>query len=318
MKLEVLHVPDCPNLAVMLDRLGQATDLPVSTRVIGAGADAARFGMAGSPTLLIDGIDPFASDPTSYTMSCRLYRDGSGQIVPAPSVQQLRAAILAAGDDQPATPSGVLSAWRARALPLQPVEKAVHQAILRTFATTGRPPTLRDLDTTAAAVPRANGPATAALEALHAADAIRLASDGQIAVAYPFSAAPTRHRVRIGDHATGVDVYAMCAIDALGIAPMLGQNTFIESVDLATGEPIAVTTTSGHTSWEPDTAVTFVGADGGGGPSAECCCDYLNFFTDQHAAHAWIQTHPHIPGQILGQPEAEALATRMFGHLLSD
>ncbi|MGH3546890.1 MAG: organomercurial lyase [Pseudonocardiaceae bacterium] len=35
-------------------------------------------------------------------------------------------------------------------------------------------------------------------------------------MAYPFSAAPTRHRVRL---ATGVDTYAMCVIDALGIPP---------------------------------------------------------------------------------------------------
>jgi len=47
----------------------------------------------------------------------------------------------------------------------------------------------------------------------HDVDEIRPAPDGQITVAYPFSAAPTRHRVRLGDR---VDVYAMCAIDALG------------------------------------------------------------------------------------------------------
>jgi hypothetical protein len=44
----------------MLSRLAQATDLPVTTRLIDTDEDAARFGMAGSPTLLIDGVDPFA------------------------------------------------------------------------------------------------------------------------------------------------------------------------------------------------------------------------------------------------------------------
>lgn len=34
MRLEVLHVPDCPNLPPMLERLAQVTDLPVVTRVI--------------------------------------------------------------------------------------------------------------------------------------------------------------------------------------------------------------------------------------------------------------------------------------------
>jgi hypothetical protein len=104
MKLEVLHVPDCPNLAPMLDRLGQATDLSISTRVIDTDADAARFGMAGSPTLLIDGVNPFSvagnSEERAGTVSCRLYRDDSGRIVTAPSVEQLRAAILDANQPQ--------------------------------------------------------------------------------------------------------------------------------------------------------------------------------------------------------------------------
>jgi hypothetical protein len=97
MKLEVLHVPDCPNLSPMLERLAQVTDLPVVTRVIDSDAEAARFGMAGSPTLLIDGVDPFTSrDQCECGVSCRLYRAENGRIVSAPSVEQLRDAITAA------------------------------------------------------------------------------------------------------------------------------------------------------------------------------------------------------------------------------
>jgi DNA-binding transcriptional MerR regulator len=305
MKLEVLHVPDCPNLPPMLERLAEVTDLPVTTRVIDSDADAATFRMAGSPTLLIDGADPFtAPGQCDCGMSCRLYRDEDGRIVPAPSVQQLRDAVTAAR--RLPAPAEVLSAWRTRALPLNPIEKAVHQAILRTFATTGHPPTASDLDTLAAGSDRH---AVQVLTALHDMDAIRLATDGQIVVAYPFSATPTRHRVRIADH---VDVHAMCAIDALGISAMLGQDTVIQSVDITTGHPVTLTTTAGHTSWEPIGAVVFIGADAGGGPSADCCCDYLNFFADRTAGEAWTSTHPQIPGQILDQDEAEQLGTRLF------
>jgi hypothetical protein len=145
MKLEVLHVPDCPNLPPMLERLGEVTDLPVTTRVIESDLEAAEFGMAGSPTLLINGVDPFgAAGQCECGVSCRLYRDRDGRIVSAPSVVQLRDAITAAG--QPAAPGGVLSAWRTRALPLDPVQRAVQQAILRTFAATGQPPAPGDLD----------------------------------------------------------------------------------------------------------------------------------------------------------------------------
>ncbi|MGC4940014.1 alkylmercury lyase family protein [Kribbella sp. DT2] len=315
MNLEILHVPDCPNLAPMLQRLAEVTDLPVTTRLIETDADAARYGMAGSPTLLIDGTDPFAADNggCGCGVSCRLYRDETGRIVPAPSIDQLRAAITTA--DSRTAPGEVLSAWRTRAVPLDPVEKAVHQAILRAFVAAGVAPSGPDLDEVVAG----SGRITAdVLSALHDADAIRLNADGQVAVAYPFSADPTRHRVHIADpDGGGVDVYAMCAIDALGIAPMLGRDTRIESVDVTTGQPITVTTRNGRTTWRPEQAVVFIGADAGGGPSADCCCDYLNLFPDYAAAKAWTANHPSVAGQILNQADAEDLATRLFQPLLA-
>jgi hypothetical protein len=93
MRLEVLHVPDCPNLEPLLERLAQVTDLPVVTRVIETDADAARFAMAGSPTLLVDGVDPFAAGG-ECGVSCRLYRDDAGRVVSTPSVEQLRGALI--------------------------------------------------------------------------------------------------------------------------------------------------------------------------------------------------------------------------------
>jgi hypothetical protein len=317
MKLEVLHVPDCPNLPPMLRRLAEVTDLPVTTRLIETDADAARFGMAGSPTLLINGTDPFAEPSDRVdSVSCRLYHDETGKTVPTPSAKQLRDAINAAGGSHqsPPTPAEVSSQWRTRALPLEPAEKAVHQAILRSFAGTGQAPAAGELDELTAG----SGRTTAdLLAALHAVDAIRLTPDGQIAVAYPFSATPTRHRVRIGSPHDGVDVHAMCAIDALGIATMTGNDTLIETIDITTGRPITITTRNGLTHWNPHQAVAFVGAEASGGPSADCCCDYLNLFTDQAAAKTWTETHPHVPGRIITQPEAEALARRLFGHLLT-
>jgi hypothetical protein len=314
MKFEVLHVPDCPNLRPMLDRLAQVTDLPIGTQEVSTDAEAATLGMNGSPTLLIDGIDPFASaDQGACGVACRLYRDQEGRIVPAPSVEQLRGALREAHQSVPERPAlepgEVLSAWRSRAVPLDPVEKAVHQAILRTFATTGRPPAPSDLDAVAA-----GAPVSSVLSALHEADAIRLDPDGEIVVAYPFSTKPTRHRVWI---AARVEVYAVCAIDALGISAMVGQDTRIESVDVTSGAPINVTMAADGVSWEPNQAAVFVGAAAGAGPSAECCCDYLNFFADQAAARAWAVAHPNIRGQILDPAEAVDLGTRLFQPLLA-
>ena len=53
-----------------------------------------------SPTLLIDGADPFAGPDTRASMSCRLYRDAAGRIAGgAPSVEALRQALAEAVHD---------------------------------------------------------------------------------------------------------------------------------------------------------------------------------------------------------------------------
>jgi hypothetical protein len=71
-------------------------------------------------------------------------------------------------------------------------------------------------------------------------DFLCLDEAGQITAAYPFSALPSRHRVRISGEAA---VFAMCAIDALGISAMTGRPVVIESADPHTGEPITVNVT---------------------------------------------------------------------------
>ncbi len=85
MELTVLTVPDCPNAAAFEERLAAA--------LAGRPADA---GMHGSPTLLIDGTDPFAAPGQPPSLSCRLYRDAAGRTGAVPSVQELRR-VLSAG-----------------------------------------------------------------------------------------------------------------------------------------------------------------------------------------------------------------------------
>ena len=96
MHLTVLSVPGCPNTPVLADRLAVVLhgrdDVSVSYEVISDDADAVSWGMHGSPTLLIDGADPFLEPGQPPTLSCRLYRDDSGQTAGAPSVAQIRLA----------------------------------------------------------------------------------------------------------------------------------------------------------------------------------------------------------------------------------
>ena len=99
MELTVLTVPDCPNEPLLEERLAVALAgtrvSSVTRRVIADERDAARWGLRGSPTLLVDGVDPFAGENAAVSMSCRIYRDGRGLPEGAPSVAALRRALTA-------------------------------------------------------------------------------------------------------------------------------------------------------------------------------------------------------------------------------
>jgi Alkylmercury lyase len=131
------------------------------------------------------------------------------------------------------------------------------------------------------------------LRELHERDVIRLDPHGGIRCAYPFSATPTAHLVDIEG---GPSVYAMCAIDALGMSAMLHRDVTIRSTDPRNGRPITVTVHNGHARWTPGSVVVVDGAitTSPGGDccppdtppdalvqaAADRCCGVLNFFTE--------------------------------------
>lgn len=78
-----------------------------------------------------------------------------------------------------------------------------------------------------------------ALVKLDEEDLIRM-SGGHVDVAYPFSASPTPFVVRLRD---GRERHVCCAIDALGIAPMVGQPVEIRSRCHHSGAPLRFATT---------------------------------------------------------------------------
>ena len=90
MELEVLAVEDCPNVAAFEERLAAVLagieDAVVRRRVIADEAEAAAAGMHGSPTLLVNGVDPFATPGQPTSLSCSLT---------VPSLEDLRLALTA-------------------------------------------------------------------------------------------------------------------------------------------------------------------------------------------------------------------------------
>ena len=203
-----------------------------------------------------------------------------------------------------------------------PAARAVHKVILRGFATTGQAPDHAQLAIEALA----GHDLRDLLRELHDRDVVRLDEQGNIGATYPFSARPTAHSVSIAD---GPTVWAMCAIDALGIAGLLDRDVIIDSADPGSGEPVRVIVRAGQAEVDPEPAVVVSAADTTACcppdspgecvmPAAVRCCGLINFFTSTGSAQAWLATYPQASGVILTTDQALRRGIDIFGHLLDD
>jgi hypothetical protein len=116
--VELLVVPDCPNESVALsvlrlafDRVGLAA-LSVRTTVIASQEQAQERGFVGSPTILINGVDPFGVAGQSPAYACRVYVTPAG-LSGVPPLDKVISALTAArigsrlGPNEPSTWSSV-------------------------------------------------------------------------------------------------------------------------------------------------------------------------------------------------------------------
>ena len=205
-------------------------------------------------------------------------------------------------------PSKLGAARRAR---LSKPERELYFWILRHFASRGRPSSAATRD--AAVELQLDG--ESALGTLAREDLLHLDGGGEIAVAYPFSGRPTSHRVRLP---SGHEAYAMCAIDALGIAPMFDQQIVIDSHDQLSGEEIGVhIAPSREADWWPKPSVVVAGATDAPGDSCQSCCPVLNFFASPDNAERWLDEHPQVRGEVISMPEAILAGRAVFGDVLT-
>ena len=109
MDVELLVVPDCPNESVALsvlrlafDRVGLAAQ-PVRTSVIASQQQAEERGFVGSPTILVDGVDPFGVTGQSPAFACRVYVTPAG-LSGVPPLGDVICALTAARDRGLASP----------------------------------------------------------------------------------------------------------------------------------------------------------------------------------------------------------------------
>jgi hypothetical protein len=192
--------------------------------------------------------------------------------------------------------------------------RELHASLLRFFERHGRPPHREELVDLGADAGLDSEGVELSLGALERGDLAVRDERGDVLSAYPYSGMPTRHLVEFAD---GGSVYAMCAVDALGIPLMTGRAATVISSDPSSGQPVRVTVTDRGAAWEPRGPGVFVGRQAGEGTIAETCCRVIDFFASADAAEAYHRDR-RTAGMWLDQAQALEAGRLAFATMLDD
>lgn len=194
---------------------------------------------------------------------------------------------------------------RGRATHLSPDAHRLYQALIDHAIASGAAPTSAVL---ARGTGFAEGRVADALAEIVEREWASRDADGRLTALYPFSTRPTGVRVRLGD----VDREAMCAVDALGVAPMLARTVAVSSACAVCGAPLRLTVTpEGVTEVAPGGVVVIRRRTPG--PAHLTRCDATRFACSPAHGVDWLGEHGG-PDDLV-EPLAEAFeeGRRLFG-----
>ncbi|HVR79960.1 MAG TPA: thioredoxin family protein [Acidimicrobiia bacterium] len=99
MEVTLQYFDGCPNWETTDRHLGtlaaEGMEATIAYELIQSYEAAVERGFGGSPTVLIDGVDPFTDRRLLVGLTCRLYQTESG-LAGSPTLDQLREAIAGA------------------------------------------------------------------------------------------------------------------------------------------------------------------------------------------------------------------------------
>lgn len=322
MTIELLYFDGCPSYEVLLTRLRRfldedQIDEQIELRKVESPERAESERFLGSPTLRVNGrdVDPGAEARDDFGLKCRLYPTESG-LQGTPPDEWIIAAFRG---QEAARPGGTPKPEQAlNAIAIAPTsfaedrvaglsvgDRRIYRVILERLVGGERPDAKWLADTDAAAE---------AIDRLAAADLIALDADGGVALAYPLSAHPSRHRVELDD---GRQLWACCAIDALGVPAMVGvPGTVVAQTPIGDREVRVDVGPIGEPTADPVEAVVLAGVAGGGTTSC-CACPFINFFASAAGAAAYQAQHPELTTSQLSIMDATIAGRRLFGDLLA-
>jgi hypothetical protein len=186
--------------------------------------------------------------------------------------------------------------------------KALHQAVLRSFVENGRSLNRAEI------APQVNN-IDEAVNILQSSDMIVFSADGEPIGAYPFTMEEREHKIQVN----GYQVHAMCALDALAVSPMFGQDTEISSQCRVTGDPVHIQQSGQSIQNIAKAGDVFAGIAWGADDGSSCCADSLCmemiFLRDDNIAQQWLTDDP-ANREIFTLLESVAFAAQFFVPLL--
>ena len=95
-RVTLQYFDGCPNWEttdkILSELVAEGWDMTVEYELIDTYEKAKERGFSGSPTVLVNGVDPFAHDSTAPGLACRIFQTETGPDG-SPSIHQLRRAM---------------------------------------------------------------------------------------------------------------------------------------------------------------------------------------------------------------------------------
>ena len=117
----------------------------------------------------------------------------------------------------------------------------------------------------------------------------------EIVSIYPLSLRPTQHQIILED---GTRLFAMCAVDALGMPAMFNKNAKIVSRCEECKREVTFEIRSGELTFLSHPSATICSPKTRVYPAAETCCPLVNFFCSEKHADEWIDKNSRLKGDV--------------------
>ena len=125
----------------------------------------------------------------------------------------------------------------------------------------------------------------------------------EIVSIYPFSLVPTRHQIVLED---GKRLFAMCAVDAVGMPSMFDRNVRVASQCDWCKTEITIEVEDGGVQAMSHPDIQIWNVEGQGGPDAETCCPVICFFCSSEHFGKWKNQNSDLAGRGRGEPLGQA------------